>query len=117
MVWREERTVTAALTLHYNKMMFILEPNAISSALARKRAMVCEYPDGTVEIQHEGRSLLYRVFDKIRQVNQAAIVDNKHLDAALIMARLMQEQLPQLKRNASAPSRRSQPNHMFACPA
>lgn len=117
MVWREERTVTAALTLHYNKMLFILEPNAISSALARKRAAVCEYPDGRVEIQHEGRSLPFRVFDKVRQVNQAAIVDNKHLDAALIMARLMQEQLPQLKRNTSAPSRRSQPNHMFACPA
>ena len=29
--------------------------------------------------------------DKLRQVNQAAIVEDKHLDAALLMARLMQE--------------------------
>ena len=53
------------------------------SSLIRKRVTVCEYPDGTVEIQHEGTS---RVFDKIRQVNQAAVVDNKQLDAALEMS-------------------------------
>ena len=116
MMWREERMVTVSLTLHYNKVLFILEPNEISNGLARKRVMVCEYPDGRVEIQHEGHSLPYRVFDKIRQVNQAAIVDNKHLDAALMMAKLMQEQLPQRKRNTGAPSRRSQPGHMFHCP-
>ncbi|WP_310227644.1 hypothetical protein [Sphingobium xenophagum] len=36
----------AALTLHYNKTMFILEPNDVSLDLARKRVTVCEYPDG-----------------------------------------------------------------------
>lgn len=117
MVWREERMVTVSLTLHYNKVLFILEPNEISSALARKRVMVCEYPDGRVEIQHEGHVLPYRVFDKVRRVNQAAIVDNKHLDAALMMAKLLQEQLPLNKRNATTPSRRSQPGHMFENPA
>jgi hypothetical protein len=50
--------------------------------------------------------LPYRAFDKILQVNQAAIVDNKHLDAALIMAKLMQEQLPAQKRNNNEPSLR-----------
>lgn len=55
MVWREERTVTAALTLHYNKAMFLLEPNAITKKLARQRVTVCEYPSGELEIQHEGR--------------------------------------------------------------
>jgi hypothetical protein len=39
------------------------------------------------------------VLDKIRQVNQAAIVENKHLDAALLMAKLMQKMLPPRKRN------------------
>ena len=43
MVWREQRAVTAALTLHYNKAMFILEPNDVSRNLARKRVTVCEY--------------------------------------------------------------------------
>lgn len=117
MVWREERTVTASLTLHYNKAMFILDPSAISTKLARKRVSVCEYPDGRVEIRHGEHSLPYRIFDKIRQVNQAAVVDNKHLDAALTMARLIQEQLPARKRNNDEPSRRSQPHTLFQPPA
>jgi hypothetical protein len=49
-------------------------------------------------------------------VNQAAIVDNKHLDAALAMAKLMQEQLPPRKRNNNEPKRRSQPTHLFPPP-
>src|SRR3546814_2474772 len=31
MDWREQRTVTAALTLHYNKAMLILESHAVST--------------------------------------------------------------------------------------
>jgi hypothetical protein len=115
MVWREQRTVTASLTLHYNKAMFILEPNPVSSALARKRVEVCEYPDGRVEIRHEGNALPYRVFDKMRRVNQTAIVDNKHLDAALEMARLIQEAAPHhRKRNNSEPARTSQSFGVFS---
>lgn len=117
MVWREQRTLTRALTLHYNKMLIILDPTAISEPLAGKRVDVCEYPDGRLEIRHGERILPYRVFDKIRQVNQAAIVDNKHLDAALAMARLMQETLPPRKRNNNEPCRRSQASHMFPSPA
>jgi transposase len=73
MVWREWRSVTSALTLHYNKALFILEPTPISRPLAGKRVEVCEFPDGTLEIRHEGTALPYRMFDKLRQVNQAAI--------------------------------------------
>ena len=117
MVWREQRTVTAALTLHYNKAMFILEPCDMTRALARQRVTVCAYPDGTVEIQHEGRILPYHVFDKMRQVNQAAVVDNKHLDAALALARQMQAAAPHHRqRNNDAPSRRSQASHIFPEP-
>lgn len=116
MVWREWRSVTSALTLHYNKAMFILEPTSVSRSLAGKRVEVCEFPDGTLEIRHEGTALPYRMFDKIRQVNQAAIVENKRLDTALLMAKLMQEQLPQRKRNNNEPRRRDQPVHMFPGP-
>lgn len=117
MVWREQRAVTAALTLHYNKAMFILEPTAISKALARKRVTVCEYPDGRLEIQHEGHVLPYRQFDKMRQVNQPAIVENKHLDGALMLAKQMQAIIPHhRKRNNDAPARQSQPSHLFPEP-
>ncbi len=116
MVWREWRSVTSALTLHYNKAMFILEPTPISRPLAGKRVEVCEFPDGTLEIRHGEHALPYRMFDKIRQVNQAAIVENKHLDTALMMAKLMQEQLPARKRNNNEPRRRDQPVHLFPAP-
>ena len=116
MVWREYRTVTAALTLHYNKVLFILDPNAFSKTLIGKRVMVCEYPDGRLDIRYEEHTLPYRIFDKIRQVNQAEIVENKHLDAALMMAKLLQEQLPVRKRNNNEPSRKAQPSHLFPSP-
>ena len=66
--------------------MFILEPTPVAQGLARKKVDVCEYPDGRLEIRHEGEVLPYRVFDKMRRVNQAPVVDNKHLDAALALA-------------------------------
>ncbi|WP_241233996.1 ISNCY family transposase, partial [Sphingomonas koreensis] len=69
LVWREWRTVSKALALHYNKALFLLEPNAISEALVGKRVEVCEYPDGSFEIRHGDHTLPYRMHDKIRQVN------------------------------------------------
>jgi hypothetical protein len=117
MVWREQRTVTAALTLHYNKAMFILEPSEIARKLARKRVTVCEYPDGRLEVEHEGHVLPYRQFDKMRQVKQTSIVENKHLDAALMLAKQMQAIMPHHgKRNNDAPARQSQPSHLFPEP-
>lgn len=116
LVWREWRTVTQALALHYNKALFILEPNEVSRGLAGKRVEICEYPDGALEIRHGEHILAYRMHDKIRQVNQAAIVENKHLDAALAMARAMQAMLPPRKRNNNEPGRRSQGPHMFPAP-
>ncbi|CDO34320.1 Integrase catalytic region (fragment) [Novosphingobium sp. KN65.2] len=117
MVWRVKSKVSQALALHYNKMLFILEPSAVSRPLAGKWVEVCEFPDGRLEIRFGEHVLPYRIFDKIRQVNQAAIVENKHLDAALAMAKLLQEQLPPRKRNNNEPCRRSQLTHMFPSPA
>ena len=74
----------------------------ISTKLARKRVSVCEYPDGRLEIRHGEHSLPYRVFDKMRQVNQAIIVDSKHLDAALEMARRLEAMLPERRRNITS---------------
>ncbi|WP_456855019.1 hypothetical protein [Bradyrhizobium sp. USDA 4501] len=35
-----------SLTLQYDKVLFILEPNEIINSLARQRVMVFDYPDG-----------------------------------------------------------------------
>lgn len=102
MVWRKPRMVTASLSLLYDNIIFILEPNEASHAAARKQVMVWEYPDGRVEIRHEGTILPYRIFDKAQRVNQAAIIDSKHLDGALAMAREMQAQRPAVRRHGPA---------------
>lgn len=58
----------------------------------------------------------YRMYDKMRQVNQVAIVNTKHLDTALAMAKALQELLPARKRNNNEASRRSQPMHLLPAP-
>lgn len=60
LAWREERTVTANLTLHYNKVMFLLEPYEITRAAARQRVVVHDYPDGRLAIRWNGVELPYR---------------------------------------------------------
>ena len=112
LTWREERTVTGSLTLHYNKVLFLLEPTDVARHLARKRVTVHEFPDGRVAIRHRGTDLPYRVFDKLRRVDQAAVVDNKRLGAVLAVIRERQAETAR-KRNRDAPSRSFRPAHMF----
>jgi hypothetical protein len=90
LAWREQRTVTANLTLHYNKVLLLLEPNRISRAAAHQRVTVYDYPDGRLAIRWKGVDLPYRAFDKLRTVDQAAITDHKRLSAALAYAAELQ---------------------------
>jgi hypothetical protein len=83
MTVREERTVSASLTLRYDKMLILLDPGEATRALARKRVTVVNYPDGRFAIRHRGLDLPFRVFDELRRVDQAAIVENKRLGAVL----------------------------------
>lgn len=108
-----ERTVSKSLTLLYDKVMFILEPTDMTADLPRKHVTVCDYPDGRLEITYGGVRLGYKTFDKIREVNRAAIVDNKRLGAALEMAARLQAERD-TKRSGAAPKRRGQGPNMFA---
>jgi hypothetical protein len=106
--WKEERTLSQALTLQYDKVMFILEPSDQSKTAIGKRVTVVDYPDGRLSIRYRGVELAYRTFDKLRQVSQAAIVENKHLGAALAFIR--EQQLRREPEHCSdcAPRRRDQ---------
>jgi hypothetical protein len=111
--WRVERTVTNSLTVQYDRVMFILEPNEITRALARKKVTVYDFPDGRIEVRHQGLALPYRTFDRITRVDQGAIVENKRLSEALEMCRAMQAELPPKLRSRKAPARTAQAEHMF----
>src|SRR5277367_2935147 len=105
--WKEERTLSRALTLQYDKVIFILEPSDQAKAAIGKRVMVVDHPDGQLSIRYKGVELPYRTFDTLRQVSQAEIVENKRLGAVLAFIR--EQQLERAEtRSQSAPRRRDQ---------
>jgi transposase len=108
--WKEERTLSRALTLQYDKVLFILEPSEPAKAAIGKRVTVVDYPDGRLAIRYRGVELAYRTFDKIQQVDQGAIADNKRLGAVLAMIRDQQRQRQPEHRSTKAPRRRDQQN-------
>jgi Winged helix-turn helix len=110
--WKEERTVSNSLTLQYDQVLFILEPNEITRPLARQRVTVHDYPDGRFAIKHRGIELPYRIFDRRQQVNQAAIVENKRLGPVLAYIAERQKELD-MSRSRKAPRRRGQPKSLF----
>ena len=87
LAWREERTVTRNLTLHYDRMMLMLDPTPLARGLVRKKVEVVNYPDGRFAVQFDGTSLPFRVFDKIQTVEPGAIVENKRLAAVLALVK------------------------------
>jgi hypothetical protein len=106
--WKEQRRLSQALTLQYDKVIFIVEPSEPAKAAIGKYVTVFDYPDGRLLIRHNGVELAYRTFDKVRHVDQGAIADNKHLGAVLAMIR--DEQLRREAQPRSGPRRRDQRN-------
>ena len=89
---QRSRVLTRSLAIQYDKVVYLIEPNDANNYLIGKPVMVYDYPDGTISIKHCGQPLTYAVFDKLRNVNQAVIVDNKRLGAVLALAKQSQEQ-------------------------
>jgi hypothetical protein len=113
MAWREARTVTNNLTLHYDRMLLLLEPTPFARGLARKKVDVVNYPDGRFAVQFEGTSVPFRLFDKIQTVTQGTIVENKRLGAALALVKEQQATYAPNKRRFD-PARQRPPNNLEA---
>jgi hypothetical protein len=113
LAWREERTVTKNLTLHYDRMMLMLDPTPLARGLVRKTVDVVNYPDGRFAVQFEGVSLPFRTFDKIQTVEPGEIVENKRLGAALAMVKQHQDTYGPHRRRYH-PARQRPPNNLEA---
>jgi hypothetical protein len=113
LTWREVRTVTNNLILHYDRMMLLLDPTPFARGLARKKVDVVNYPDGRFTVQFEGMPLPFRVFDKIQTVTPGAIVENKRLGAALAMVKEHQATYTPNERRYD-PARGRPPNNLEA---
>jgi hypothetical protein len=51
------RTLSQALTLQYDNVLFFLDPTELAKSLAGKKVIVCDFPDGRLEIM-EGSTCL-----------------------------------------------------------
>jgi hypothetical protein len=83
--WQEQRSLSTALTLQYDKVLYLVDPIRENQRLAGKRVTVIDYPDGRIKIKYEGRELGYREFDKLTQTHQGEVVPHKRLGAMLAL--------------------------------
>jgi hypothetical protein len=51
--WQEQRSVSQALTLQYDKVLYLIEPSPENQKLVGKRVTVIDYPDNRLRIEHE----------------------------------------------------------------
>jgi hypothetical protein len=112
---KEVRTLSQALTLQYDKVLFILGPTDFAKSLAGKKVIVCDFPDGRLEIIEGSISLPCRLFDKLRWVHRTPIVENKRLDEALAFTAAKQLGRERL-RSQHGLRRTGQSGRMFALP-
>ncbi|CAM2178258.1 Integrase catalytic subunit [Paraburkholderia sacchari] len=104
LTWREPRIVTKALTVQYDRVMYLLDDTPENRKLIRRYVEVWEYPDGRIEIRAEGRVLPYREYDRLTEVDQGAIVEHKRLGHVLQVSQVIQAQRDN-ERIGKAPSR------------
>lgn len=106
--WREARKVSHALTLQYDKTLYLLENTPAMRKLMHRYLDVYEYPDGRIEIRANGMVLPYVTYDRLPQVDQGAIVDNKRLAYVLRVAQRVQQQRDDRRGRSDAPARTNQ---------
>lgn len=111
--WRAERTLSQALTLQYDNILFMIEPSEFAQGAIGQRVEVVDFPDGRLEIRHKGRSMPYRTFDKVRRVTEASVIENKRLGGLLALIKQSQDAGPAGARTRKGPRRRDQTGHMF----
>lgn len=104
LAYRVPRRVSNALTVQYDRVMYLLEDTPAHRGLTHEYIEVVEYPDGVIGLQANGVALPYRQYDRITQIDQGAEVENKRLASVLEVARCVQA-IRDERRAAGSPSR------------
>ena len=81
--WQETRLVSKSLTLNYKRVLYVLDPTHAARAARRKAVGIEEQEDGSLSFWHGEHELLATAFPKEHRVQQAEVVENKRLAAAL----------------------------------
>ncbi|HCL3733632.1 TPA: helix-turn-helix domain-containing protein [Pseudomonas aeruginosa] len=90
--WREARRVSQRLTVQYDKVLYLLADTPQSRRLAGDHVEIYHYPDGRIEPRVDGTALPFTTYDKLCEIDQGAIVENKRLGHVLQVAQLVQAQ-------------------------
>lgn len=114
--WRLQRKVSLSLTLQHERVIYLLQDTPANRSLIHRYIDVYEYPDGRIELRAQGVNLPYARYDRLPQVDAAAIVENKRLGHALEAAQLLQAQRDD-RRKSSTPSRTNQGQMPYATKA
>ncbi|MEZ2604141.1 helix-turn-helix domain-containing protein [Kluyvera intermedia] len=108
--WREPRRVSKSLTVQYDKVLYMIEDNELSRKAIGKYIEVWHYPNGQKELRLNGAALPYSTFDRLSEIDQGAIVDNKRLGRTLEFIKLVQDKRDNNRSQAipcgNGPSRR-----------
>jgi hypothetical protein len=104
---RQPRKVSHAPTLQYDKTIYLLPDAPGTRQLIHKYIEDYEYPHGRIELRAGGAALPYTTYDRLPEIDQDAIVENKRLGDVLQIAQLVQEQRDS-RRSRSASSRANQ---------
>lgn len=89
--WREPRRVSKSLTVQYDKVLYLIEDSELSRRAIGKYIEVWHYPDGRKERRLNGAILPYSTYDRLQEIDQGAIVDNKRLGRTLDFIKLVQD--------------------------
>lgn len=109
--WQLTRQVSNALTLQYDRVRYLLDDTQENASLPGKNVMIYDYPDGSIDIKHLGRSLGFKAFDHLEVIRQGEIVENKRLGEVLKHAKSEQERMDRegkRKRRDDSPKRQEQ---------
>jgi hypothetical protein len=101
---RKPRRVTRSLTVQYDKTIYLLRDTPQTRRSIGKYIQVYEYPDGRIEPRADGAALPYTIYDRLPEIDQGAIVENKRLGHVLQIAQLVQEQRDN-RRSRATPAR------------
>jgi hypothetical protein len=100
--WREYRKMTKDLTLHYERKLYMVADTPENRRLINKFVEVFQFIDGRIELRVGGKAIPCSVFDKLGEIDQGQIVDNKRLGHVLQIAQIVQAKRD--SRVVSAPS-------------
>jgi len=89
--WKEQRKLTANLTIHYERSLLLVEDTRVARAAAGKLIDVHEREDGSVILRHGGQQLAATAVRKDGHVSQQDVESNKYL--ARILDQVRRDQL------------------------